>query len=68
MSTIVNTDSYGPMTIRLHNWLKKHNVSPSDFTDIHGLFGEDEGSIRQFVEQHSRNGMYYAPWPFPSRA
>lgn len=60
-------ESFGDVTRGQLATYRKLNVSPSDHDQLEGAFGEDRAGIVRFVKEHSPNGYYQAPWPFPAR-
>lgn len=63
---LVQTDSFG--TIRHAQWVlyKKRNVTPAEHTALCEKFGHDAyASHMAFVEEHTVDGSYREPWPFP---
>jgi hypothetical protein len=63
---VIVTDAYG--SIPKHDWqrFRKLNVSPLDYAEVAHHFGSREfTNIRKFIEAHSLDGSYVAPWPFP---
>lgn len=58
-------ESYGEITPRLLQVIKKFNVSPSDWSELEMKYGE--GNLKQIesaIVTYSKNGMYqpYLMW------
>lgn len=66
MSGSIYTDDYGTVPRDLYGFLKARNVTPAEYEDLRAKFGNDAMAVAIFVEQHSIEGSYRAPYPFPS--
>lgn len=65
MQTMIDTDSFGRVPQVLYHKWRRFNVTPAEHWDLEVLFKDDWKGMMQFVEDHTTDGMYRAPWPFP---
>jgi hypothetical protein len=56
-------ESYGDVTVAELRAIKKHNVSPSDHTDLQEIIGEKNHAeiTRAIIELTAENGGFYNP-------
>ena len=67
-SPTIQTDDYGDVTVSIYRFMKRMNVSPSDYRDIEEAFGTDWAGMKKFIQSKSPKGYYLAPWPFSTAA
>lgn len=63
--TLVFHESFGHLPREILDLVLKRNVSQSDWVAIRTKCHSNWPVIDRFIRDHTRDGMYIEPWPFP---